>query len=314
MESATGPEGSFQVYLLTSFALGLFLAGKCLVQMAFPRLRVARVVELVSGLGALVLVFLLGLDAFCQGGVLVEVATPLRFSILMGTGAALVAAHFGVSLLPSGRRQLALQPVAWLAVALTLGATAWSSHRYSVGKLRIEMDSTFGKDQVERDAIQDWVAVTDRGREVTLFRFNRQGSGTAAVASSSAEQENLKANCHGWVFAGGQYLLWRDGVERILQDNGYQICETPQPGDLIIYRNDVGEPVHTGLVKAGVWGGILIESKWGVGKRFVHSPEMQPYGDRYSYYRSSRQGHAITIRAARQTMSVASLSPTLRAE
>lgn len=306
MTSVLGAEDVFQIYLLAGIVLGMVLAAKCLIQMACPRMRTPGGVELVCGVLACAFSFLLCLDAFLHGGILVAVAAPLRSLVVIGTSATLVAAHLGVSLLRIRCRQLALQPVAWLAVALTLAATVWSSHRHSVGNLRIEIDSAYAQFEGELTPIRDLVAVTDRGREISLYRLDPQDSNSGTSPTPPAEPENCRANCHGWVFASGQHLLWRDGVERILEDNGYQNCSDPRPGDLIIYRNQDGEIVHTGLVKADVFGELLIESKWGVGKVLVHSPEMQPYGNDYSYYRSSRQGHTLTIRAALPTMSIAS--------
>lgn len=306
MEFMSTPEASFQVYLLVSFALGLFLIAKCLIQMAFPTLRVFRSLEIASGLAASVLVFVLCLDTFSGGGILVDVPNPLRSLIFIAASAVLVCSHFGLYLLLSRHRQLALQPVAWLAVVLTLAATALSSHRYNIGSLRIEMDASFRVIEGELNALQDLVAVTDRGREVTLYRWVSPRMDASAVTTTHTELENLRANCHGWVFVGGQHLLWRDGIDRILEDNGYQICNEPQPGDLIIYRNNSGEILHTGLVRAGLFGKI-IESKWGLSKLFVHSPEMQPYSYHYTYYRSARQGHALTIRPARPATNLASL-------
>jgi hypothetical protein len=306
MEFMSTPEASLQVYLLVSFALGLFLIVKCLIQMAFPTLTVFRSLEIAAGLAASVLVFVLCVDTFSDGGILVDVPNPLRSLIFITASAALVCSHFGLYLLLSRRRQLALQPVAWLAVALTLAATALSSHRYNIGSLRNEMDASFDVIEGELNALQDLVAVTDRGREVTLYRWVNPRKNASAVTTALAELENLRTNCHGWVFTGGQHLLWRDEIDLVLVDNGYQICEDPRPGDLIIYRNDRGEILHTGLVRAGLFG-TTIESKWGLSKRFLHSPEMQPYSYRYTYYRSARHGHALTIRPARPATNLASL-------
>ena len=60
-------------------------------------------------------------------------------------------------------------------------------------------------------------------------------------------------------------------------------------------------------VKAELFGTtLMVESKWGLGGRFVHRPEQQPYGTSYCYYRSARQGHALAIRPARPAMNLAS--------
>jgi hypothetical protein len=306
MDSVWGPEESFQVYLLFCFTLGILLFAKCLVQMALPWLAVPKYLEVIAGCGTFVLTFVLSLEASFNSGMSIEQASPFTAIIIVGCGTILVVSQLGVAVLHSGQRNLALRPVAWLAVALTLVATAWSSHRYSSGILRIEIGKASEVRAGELKEIRELVAVTDRGREVELYRWEDDGYNNQSAQFIQAGSENSRANCHGWVFTSGEYLLWRNGVERILEDNGYHPCKVPRAGDLIVYRNGDGEILHTGLVKASFFGGILIESKWGVGGRFVHGPEMQPYGNCYSYYRSSRRGHTLAIRDARSQMKIVS--------
>ncbi|MBC7856717.1 MAG: hypothetical protein IAF94_25080 [Pirellulaceae bacterium] len=303
------PIAMFQGYLLASFVLGLLLSAKCLVQMAFPQIRAPRWVEAIACLAAFAMAFVLSLDALGNGGGLVALAPPLLALTALGTSLILVASHLGVSLLRSRPRQLALQPVAWVAVALTLVATGWSSHRYSAGKIQAEIERfEHFSNSGDLEPVLNSVGVTDRGREVQLYRWQPEdGFGVSIPIPYQTSAEDGRANCHGWVFTGGEHLLWRDGVERILEDNGYQPCQAPRPGDLIIYRSASGEVVHTGLVKTKLFGGrMMIESKWGLGGRFVHRPAEQPYGDNFSYYRSARQGHALAIRPATLALKIAS--------
>lgn len=304
---AVGAATSFPQCLLACFALGILLSSKYLLQMAFPHCRTLRWVEVIAGLAAFLLAFTLELDALGNGDV--PLSLP-RFLISLGAisfGATFVAAHLGVALLHAHGRQLAPHPVAWLAVALTLAATAWSSHRYTAGNLRIEIErAKYFAGDGELSAVGEFVAVTDRGREVNLCRWT-QNEGSRTAAPFQAVSEFSPANCHGWVFTAGKYYLGCDDVERILEDNGYELYQSPLPGDLIVYRNASGGITHTGLVQAVYLGGmVVIDSKWGLGGRFIHGPEEQPYGNRYGYYRSARQGHTLAIRPARPTMSIAS--------
>ncbi|MFN0019971.1 MAG: hypothetical protein ACKVP0_17065 [Pirellulaceae bacterium] len=259
---------------------------------------------MIAACAAFVLTSVLFLDAFFNGGVVLGETAPVLPTFVLVCGALLLAAHVSLLLLDSERRKFAFRAGAAVAVALTLVATAWSSHRYSSGNLSIQMGKATGIRAGELQEIPDLVAVTDRRREVELYRWVRGGNDELSTASVQGDSENTRANCHGWVFTGGKHLLWRDGVARILEDNGYRKCEDPRPGDLIVYRDDRGEILHTGLVRAGLFGGMLIESKWGLEGRFVHDPKQQPYGNRYSYYRSARQGHALATRAARPSMSI----------
>ena len=104
------------------------------------------------------------------------------------------------------------------------------------------------------------------------------------------------ANCHGWVFLDGQYLISSDAVQRILDDNGYEVVEEALAGDVIIYRDDNRNIVHSGLVR-GVLndGSIIIESKWGVEGVFLHDPMGTPYSTNFEYYRSPRPTHRVKI-------------------
>jgi hypothetical protein len=102
-------------------------------------------------------------------------------------------------------------------------------------------------------------------------------------------------NSHGWVFAEGRGHLRGESVEAILRDNGYRQVEKPESKDLIVFRSDQGQILHTGIVNA-VGEHVLIESKWGTGGRFRYKPDEQPFGKRYAFYRSERQqerGHTL---------------------
>jgi hypothetical protein len=294
---------SFPFWHLTCLALGLFLAAKCLLQMAHGRSSPHLAVEVLTSLAATGVAIILGLDALAQGDADSLLPASLISLAAFGFGLIFVAAHLGVSLLLARRRQLAKEPGAWLAVALTLAASAWASHRHSAAQLKIEIvKATYFAGAAEIQPVRSWVAVTDRGREVPLFRFEL-ASGTA---SASDDAVSSPANCHGWVFGSGQYFLECDEVDQILTDNGYVPSRSPQLGDVIVYRNSSGGITHTGIVKAGsLSGSPLIESKWGVRGRFVHRPAEQPYGSHYTFYRSARQGHALAIRPAAQPVLLA---------
>jgi hypothetical protein len=85
-------------------------------------------------------------------------------------------------------------------------------------------------------------------------------------------------------------------VNAILQDNGYSLVAQPQVGDLAIYRSLADEVTHTGLVRmVGGDGSVLVESKWGPLGIYLHPVAAQPYGERHTYYRSSREGHLLAV-------------------
>lgn len=99
-------------------------------------------------------------------------------------------------------------------------------------------------------------------------------------------------NCHGWVFTGGKFWINSSQVREILDDNGYQAVAQPQAGDVIVYLVK-GEVVHTGIVRSADANQVLVESKWGLQGRFIHTAENQEYSQEFVYYRSDRRGHLL---------------------
>ena len=100
-------------------------------------------------------------------------------------------------------------------------------------------------------------------------------------------------NCHGWVFTGGRYLLSGQNVELILRENGYEPVREPAPGDLAVYRGEVGI-LHTALVRYVSPGQpVIVEGKGGKKGVYLHAAEQSPYGTDITYYRSERDGHRL---------------------
>lgn len=155
----------------------------------------------------------------------------------------------------------------------------------------------------------EYLAITDAGTQIPLFEIDLRDSSSQTrmqLANTTKTPEgakviprgdaNLNANCHGWVFTGGKYLLRGRSVDQILSDNGYSVQGTPEAGDVIVYRSEQGELLHTGIVSGILLDGTcIIESKWGISGRFLHQAEDQPYGLNYAFYRSERGGHLVTV-------------------
>jgi hypothetical protein len=148
-------------------------------------------------------------------------------------------------------------------------------------------------------------ATTDRGRSITLyharpakvppskelFAMERRFLDTPALAYQVARSSpaDLTYNCHGWTFIGGQYWVRGRDVPLILEDNGYQPVSEPRVGDLVVYRDSLGNISHTGVVRGfAAEDMILLESKWGWSGRFIHSPKAQLYGSSWTFYRTER--------------------------
>lgn len=160
----------------------------------------------------------------------------------------------------------------------------------------------------------DYIAYTDLGRAVPLAEFDLDEANQKHLRRNGAIRPNELlpshvagrtisrggadgvGNCHGWVFTGGLFVVSSSTVDQILADNGYFLVDQPQTDDLVVYRNERGEPLHTGVVKAvGGERFVLVEGKWGSLGVFLHLPEEQPYSQSFAYYRSPRSGHLLRV-------------------
>ncbi len=155
----------------------------------------------------------------------------------------------------------------------------------------------------------EYLAITDAGTQIPLYEIDiRESNGlvrnqlaNSTMIPAGAKviprgDANLNANCHGWVFTGGKFLLRGRSVDQILTENGYTVQGIPAAGDVIVYRGGQGELLHTGIVSGILLDGTcIIESKWGIAGRYLHQAEDQPYGLNYAFYRSERGGHLVTV-------------------
>ena len=55
----------------------------------------------------------------------------------------------------------------------------------------------------------------------------------------------MDTDCHGVTFADGQYWINDTEVDKILSGSGYAPTNSPQPGDVGVYRDLNGNPVHS---------------------------------------------------------------------
>jgi hypothetical protein len=136
--------------------------------------------------------------------------------------------------------------------------------------------------KVERDA--GYQEPEDDANSALLGEFSLIRTGPA----------DPESNCHGWVFAFGEYVIDGEAIDTILEDNGYAEVAAPQEGDLIVYRGADGIVEHTGVVReVSPSGAILVESKWGSQGRYLHAPADQPYWRAWGFYHSEREGHRL---------------------
>jgi hypothetical protein len=153
----------------------------------------------------------------------------------------------------------------------------------------------------------DQQVCTDAGRRIPLHRVadSLEQEATERHERKMLQNRNFpfrvirtgeadwESNCHGWVFAQGYAWVRGASVDAILEDNGYAPTTTPGPGDLVVYRNEQGEVLHSALVRANSAVGLLVESKWGCLGRFLHRPEDQVYSQTFAFYHTPRGTHLL---------------------
>lgn len=292
-------------FLLSAIGLGLILAGT--VNLAFGR-RGGRV-----WLRAVATLALCALPVAALATVRPEHA--VRAAGVLG-GVLAVSAVLGSAWLArqlTALFALARKPaVRWGGVgAGGLGAVLVSGVMFEVSDARIaeqdmkDLELVLGKPNTQPSSRGR--ATTDRGTTVAL----KEAVATRPAIDLGAAEEKLlrdnnvrdqvlrrsgpdeNANCHGWVFTGGQFFLGSDDVELILKENGYHPVPEPRAGDVAIYRQG-GVVSHTAVVRYVTEGQpVMVEGKWGTMGVYLHPADKSFYGTDYTFYRSTRSGHLL---------------------
>lgn len=255
-----------------------------------------------------------------QGTVVAALLTDILL-LLHGNSEALVFVVMTALFLlgpPCGRWLHEHQRGASITLLLLSGVAAcWFSTRVSiVNEMELSALSYQWKrgrnGLVKLEPVTEMAALTDKGAPVPLSAVTNDlptnDVDTHLLRDARFAKLNLRvmqiapatcrANCHGWVFTGGQFVLNGDMVDRILTDNGYVSVDVPRPGDLIIYRDSYDAIMHTGLVRLVDNSLVLIESKFGNHGCYLHQPQHSIYSDCYQYYRSARAGgHLLSLKS-----------------
>lgn len=113
---------------------------------------------------------------------------------------------------------------------------------------------------------------------------------------------DTRYNCHGFTFIGGAgWISKPEDVQHILNDNAYHVTESPQIGDIIIYRNTADNSItHSGIVTGidhspGQQPRVTeVMSKWNDRGLYYHAPDHIPssYGTGQIYH-SDRVGSSL---------------------
>jgi len=207
--------------------------------------------------------------------------------------------------------QLASSAAVWAGIFVVVGpvlAVTWAA-RIDRASDAPDVFSTNSSSPSIRFAASNQQAFTDRGRTIPLGEVDWDETQTPALMETErglgqkfpmrllrTADPDPKSDCHGWVFTGGRHWVMSFSVDDILADNDYQRVDTPQPGDLIIYRDRPdGTVQHSGIVRSANGADIVVESKWGNLGRYLHAPADQPFGKAWIYYRSPRAGHELNM-------------------
>ena len=303
---------SIVIALTFTLAASLLMLFRGVWRVAFGATR-RRAIEMIFVILAVLAGSIIAIDLLQESRVLfaqtAEVVADLGCMIVFAT---MMYCAFIAKSLHGSAPTLRRSADAWMLILVAAMMSGWSYHRVQVRSTEYMF---FGSQSSMPGVVQpdfEFEAMTDEGTEVPLFRLSVEQEVFDEYASKSEgnyhefgsalirrREADKMANCHGWVFTAGRFLLKGIDVDRILCDNRYYVVPAPKPGDIVIYRNDVGSILHTALVQAVLADGTVItESKWGVDQRFLHLPTAQPYSQTFEYYRTERPSHLIQIREA----------------
>ena len=158
-------------------------------------------------------------------------------------------------------------------------------------KGRVQRDSS-GRIKFDPDNdpnAPSYVQGSDRSLQLVEFGTIYADDGTPIEAfRNKSSDRGLNCNCHGFSFGDGEFWIEPSQVDALLEGDGYQQVDTPEVGDVAIYRDSRGNPVHSAIV-TGVdpeTGEVTVE---GVdGREDVPqstSAGGQGYGDDPEFYR-----------------------------
>ncbi|HQR07523.1 MAG TPA: hypothetical protein PLN21_11910 [Gemmatales bacterium] len=142
------------------------------------------------------------------------------------------------------------------------------------------LPTELGNNITLRQPAEDGTSENIKEYEELFFKVNVQW-GAKLIHTQPASDE---CNCHGWVFAKGQFWITSQDVETIIHDDNYRRVTLPTTGDLAIYRNENGQIIHSAIVRGRVNKDILVEGKWGPLGVYLHFAKNCSYGERIEYY------------------------------
>jgi hypothetical protein len=291
-------------YWLMVFALSVLVTTGYVVRMAFGKSERFVPWNRVTAFAAALTLCLVAVDGLNIANR--QVAANMRLAVTVAVIAATVwLTWLHLKHVKTQRNVFVRRPSAWFLLICSAAMTGWSSfqfrkHTEAKAKPFLIITTPGPKSQVH-----EFVALTDRNHPIKVYRLDDSDPDSAndeavvmeyAGAVIQRAKSHPLANCHGWVFLDGEFLISGEAVERILGDNQYEVVDEPMANDVIIYRDDDRNILHSGVVRGVLSDStVLIESKWGTEGVFLHSPMDTPYSGDWQYYRSPRPTHRVKV-------------------
>lgn len=164
----------------------------------------------------------------------------------------------------------------------------WRSRSHEYLRVNPRPNRELALHSYDGKAISNWIDLDPSPRAVAEQRHYLQRGGALAGPMIVVAPPTGRYNCHGLTFGSRRTCIPRVGdpteVDDLLRRDGYIPVNPPMPGDLAIYRRDVGQSGtgtidHTGVVSYvdPVIGSIRVRSKWGILEEFEHLVLDGPY-------------------------------------
>jgi hypothetical protein len=125
------------------------------------------------------------------------------------------------------------------------GAEAFK--RDASGKIKAEKTSKpfisgHGGAPGEKFVLEEYALELNDGSKITAFKSKgRIDPATGKIVPDA----RMDSDCHGVTFTDGEYWINNDQVDQMLAGGGYMKTTTAKPGDVLVYRDENGEVVHS---------------------------------------------------------------------
>jgi hypothetical protein len=121
-----------------------------------------------------------------------------------------------------------------------------------------------------------------------VFLFTDDGTIIMVWENLGEGNHKFDTNCHGYTFADGEFWIEPNQVDSILCGDNYENVDSPQVGDIVIYRDKTGEAVHSAKVVSVSDTSVEVEGISGIRDTMAVRTNVEdawPRPSTFSYYR-----------------------------